>query len=326
MTNGTVVVISAAALTAACAGALLPGQRRLGIVKPQQFSIGVVDEFPDGHPAEAVSAAVFEQINRDRGAAGVAPVRWDPKAAALAEEYTRAQIREGAIGHFLLDGVPPYARLSRKGDLGVGSENSSAYIVSGGPIDDAPLALALNAQKDMLEEKPPSDGHRKAILDPKASHVGVGWSLAGGNFRMVEEFTARRFDWLHVVQLGHHGSAIRVKGHALPGMSIAFVSVARQPIPSALSLEEVNSRHSYSYPNPHYALVPAGSRTIAIGLISQRCLTPSFNGRFSFNYQLDEPGLWTFILYFDRKGEPQPAPGGSFTVWVEEETALSVRS
>jgi hypothetical protein len=326
MTKGMLGLVSAAALMAACTGAIFPAVRRLAIVKPQQFSIGIVDEFPDGQPAEPVSAGVFEQINRDRGAEGLAPVRWDAKAASLAEEYTREQIREGTIGHFLLDGVPPYARLSRQGDLGVGAENSVAYVFSGDHIDVPPLTLALNSHRDMLAEMPPNDGHRRAILDPAATHVGVGWSLVGGNFRMTEEFTSRRFDWLRVVRLGSDGSSIRVRGHALPGMSIAFVSVARQPIPSALSLEEVNARRSYSYPSPHYALVPAASRTIALGLISLRCLTPSIKGHFSFNYQIDEPGLWTFILYFDHKGEPRPAPGGSFTVWVDEERPSVLRS
>jgi len=178
----------------------------------------------------------------------------------------------------------------------------------------------------MLEEAPPNDGHRRAILDPAVTHVGIGWSQSGPNFRLAEEFTARRFDWLKVDRFGADGSAITVKGRALPGMRIAFVSVARQDLPSELSRETVNSRHSYSYPNPRYALVPAGSGLRAGGLINLRCVTPSVRGRFSFDYLIDQPGLWTFVLYFDRKGEAQPLPGASFTVWVDEEKGPSVRS
>ena len=317
--------VSAAALLTACSGSLIAPSRRLTLA-PRELSIGVVDEFPDGQPSDPVSTAVFDQINRDRAAAGLAPVRWDPKAAALAAEYTRQQIREGTVGHFLLDGIPPYARLSREGDLGVGSENSAAYIFSGDEIQMPPERLALDSQRDMLAETPPNDGHRRAILDPTATHVGVGWAMSGGNFRMTEEFTSRRFDWLRVNRFGRDGSAIRVKGSALPGMSISFVSVARQDIPSSLSVREVNSRTSYAYPAPRYALVPAGSGMRAGGLINLPCLTPSLKGRFSFNYQIDQPGLWTFILYFDRKGDKQALPGASFTVWVSEESVPSVRS
>ena len=314
-----------AALLTACAGTLTSPPRRLTLA-PGELSIAVVDEFPDGQPSDPVAATLFAQINRDRAAAGLAPVRWDPKAAALATEYTRQQIREGTVGHFLLDGIPPYARLSREGDLGVGAENSAAYIFSGDAIQMPPERLALDSQRDMLAETPPNDGHRRAILDPTATHVGVGWAMSGGNFRMAEEFTSRRFDSLRVNRFGKDGSAIRVKGSALPGMTISFVSVARQDIPSSLSREVVNSRTSYAYPAPRYALVPAGSGLHAGGLINLPCLTTSLKGRFSFNYQIDQPGLWTFILYFDRKGEKQALPGASFSVWVSEESLPSVRS
>jgi hypothetical protein len=168
----------------------------------------------------------------------------------------------------------------------------------------------------MLAEKPPSDGHRRAILDPSATHVGVGWSVGGGDFRMAEEFTSRRFVRLEVSPISRYPSAIRVRGEALAGMSIAYVSVARQPFPSPITLSDANSRHSYSYPDPRYALLPAASPSAAAGLASRKCLVPSLHGRFSFDYQVDEPGMWTFVLYFQRKGEREPAPGGSFTLSI----------
>jgi uncharacterized protein YkwD len=313
------------ALLTACPGTFV-APSRLALVAPQPFSAAVVDAFPDGRPTDPVSAAVFDQINRDRASAGLAPVRWDEKASSLAADYTREQIREGTFGHFLLDGVPPYARLSRRGDLGMGTENSSAYVFFGDYVEVPALKLALDSHRGMLEETPPNDGHRRAILDPAATHVGVGWSQSGPNFRLAEEFTARQFDWLKVDRFGPDGSAISVKGRALPGMRIAFVSVARQDLPSELSRDAVNSRHSYSYPSPRYALVPAGSDLRAGGLINLRCVTPSVRGRFSFDYLIDQPGLWTFVLYFDRKGESQALPGASFTVWVDEEKGPSVRS
>jgi uncharacterized protein YkwD len=295
-------------------------------IAPPGLASPVTDGWPDGAPSDPVAAAVFEQINADRAHAGLPPVAWDPKAADLATKYTREQIRQGTVGHFLLDGVPPYARLSRTGDLGVGAENAVAYISTGDRLDEPPLDLALRGEREMLSEKPPADGHRRAILDPAATHVGVGWSAAGSDFRMAEEFTSRRYVHLDVSPISRYASAIRVRGQALPGMRIAYVSVARQPFPSPISLTEANSRHSYSYPSPRFVLVPAASPSAAFGLANRRCLVPSVHGRFSFAYQADEPGMWTFILYFQRRGEREPAPGGSFTVWVDEATSAAVRS
>lgn len=315
-----------AALLSACA--LLPGPPgRLSIARPG-LAAAIVDGWPDGAPSDPVAAAVFERINADRAREGLPPVAWDQKAADLATEYTREQIRQGTVGHFLLDGIPPYARLSRTGDLGMGAENAVAYISNGDHIEESPMTLALRGEREMLAEKPPADGHRRAILDPAATHVGVGWSLAGSDFRMAEEFVSRRYARLDVSPISRYASAIRVRGQALPGMSIAYVSVARQPFPSPISLTEANSRHSYAYPDPRYALLPAASPFSAFGLMNRKCLVPSLHGRFSFEYQIDEPGMWTFVLYFQRKGEREPAPGGSFTIWANEDTGArpAVRS
>lgn len=307
--------IGLAATLCACAPAVAPLSRFVWLAPPI-FAPGVTDDFPDGAPEEPVAAAVFERINRDRVSAGRSPVRWDAKAAALATEYTREQIREGTVGHFLLDGLPPYARLSDRGDLGFGSENAASYTFFGefGPL--SPSRLALDSHDEMFDERPPDDGHRRAILDPDATHVGVGWSLVGGNFRMSEEFTTRRFDRLRFTRFGSDGSVIRVQGRALTGMRIAYVSVARQEIPAPVSRDEVNARRSYAFPAPRYALIPAASSIVAAGLVNQRCLTPSLKGKFSFNYEIERPGLWTFVLYFEKKGE-KPAPGGSFSVRVD---------
>jgi uncharacterized protein YkwD len=308
--GSSIVLLSAcAALVQAPAPALTIG--RSGMVP------AVADEWPEGTPDDPVSAAVFARINEDRAREGLPPVAWDPKAAEVAAAYTREQIREGTIGHFLLDGVPPYVRLSRAGDLGVGAENAVAYISMGDRLDESPLTLALRGEREMLDEKPPADGHRRAILDPSATHVGVGWSLSGGDFRMAEEFTSRRYARLGVSPLARYPSAIRVRGEALPGMSIAYVSVARQAPPSPITLAEANSRHSYAYPEPRYALLPAAAPFSATGLASRKCLVPSLHGRFSFDYQMDEPGMWTFVLFFQRKGEPAPAPGATFTIRVD---------
>ncbi|MGH9443175.1 MAG: CAP domain-containing protein [Thermoanaerobaculia bacterium] len=313
-----------------CAGfhGLVSAERAapLAILKPE-LSTWVEDDFPRATmPRDAAERALFEQINADRETAGLTRLLWDEKAASLARAYTRQQIVDRLVGHFLLDGVPPYARLSKGGDLGSGSENSAAYMTSSGHLWDSPKDLALMGEKEMLREKPPLDGHRRAILDPLATHVGVGCALQGGEFRLAEEFTTRGFDSLRVVRIGNEGSSIRVRGKSLDRRSLDFVSVAVQPFPSRLTREEVNSRRTYSYPEPTWALMPAASTLYAVGLKTFHCVVPSIHGKFSFQYQLDRAGLWTFVLYFREKGRPDSYPGGSFSIWVGEDGASVEKS
>ena len=308
------------ALTCGCA--LLPdSSTRLSVERPLTGG-AATDSRLESVPNDPVSAAVFAQINADRAHEGLAPVAWDATAADLAASYTREQIREGTVGHFLLDGVPPYARLSRVGDFAMGAENAVAFMSIGDRLGDSPTTLALRGQREMIQEKPPGDGHRRAILDPAATHVGVGWSMSETDFRMVEEFTSRCFTRLDVLPVAHYASAIRVRGEALPGMSIDYVSVARQPLPAPISITEANARRSYAYPDPRFALLPAAAPYRTVGVPSRKCLVPSVHGRFSFDYQIDEPGMWTFVLYFRKKDQAKPVPGGSFTLWVRQEDAV----
>jgi uncharacterized protein YkwD len=300
--------------------------RELAIVKPE-LNRTIEDGYPvGGGPTDAVERTVFREINHERRLAGVPPVVWDEKAAFVARAYTKRQLEEGTYGHFLTDGVPPYARLARGGSLGVGSENVAAYFTDGMPLRENPETLALKSQVEMVSEKPPNDGHRRAILDPNATHVGIGWALGGSQFRLAEEFTSRHYDWLKISRVGSNGSSIRVKGKALGGERIEYVSVARQPAPEKMSPGEIRAHHTYSYPAPSYALLPASTRSGLVGLETFRCLVPSFQGKFSFQYQIDQPGLWTFLFYFKSRRETSPKPGASFSISVGEDGRAEANS
>jgi uncharacterized protein YkwD len=301
-----------------CAGvAEEPDRRPLAVTKPD-LETPVQEGFPLEQAAQdSTSRALFEQINRDRRRAGVAPVLWDERAAALARRYAELQLADGTYGHFLTDGRPPYARASEEGILGASAENTAAMFTTAGSFPDGEEALALESHRRMMAERPPDDGHRKTILDPNATHVGVGMALSGGNFRLDEEFVTRRYEWLRITRTGAGVTAIKVKGKARPDMPIHFVTVAREPLPGKLSRDEVVRRRTYSYPSPVMGLVPTGDPASFLGLATSRSITLQFWGRFSFAYQLDRPGLWTFVLYFSHEGEKQSVPGGAFTLRVD---------
>jgi hypothetical protein len=88
------------------------------------------------------------------------------------------------------------------------------------------MGLALGAQKSMMEETPPDDGHRRTILDPEATHVGVGWSMTGGRFQMAEEFLVRGLASL-TVRTESRPAVARFAGTARSPLRLAFVTIAR---------------------------------------------------------------------------------------------------
>jgi uncharacterized protein YkwD len=278
----------------------------------------VEDVFPrDGSPPDAVAAALFDRINRDRREHGLRAVLWDEKAAAVARATTRRQVGERTFGHFLLDGFPPYARLSAGGAFGMGAENVAAFMSDAGRLHDTPVRLVLRAEEEMMAETPPRDLHRKAILAPNATHVGIGWAGEGGEFRVAAEFSERRCERLRVLREGRSGASIRIEGRPLSGTTLRYVAVARQPAPRPISRAEANGRDSYAFPAAQLLLLPSSTRGKAVGIPSANVIDVGFSGDFSFPYALDETGLWTFILYFRGKGSGEADSGGAITLLVD---------
>jgi uncharacterized protein YkwD len=304
--------------TAACAGtnpADAP-DRSLAIVAPLLDS-PIEDRLPpdDARPLDPVKLAVLDRINRDRVAAGIPRVLWDEGASRVADLYCASQIRERTSGHFLTNGVPPYARTSFAGVFGMQYENSVTWRTTAAAFDESPLDLALESHDGMLAELPPNDGHRRTILDPAATHVGVGYAILGGSFRMSQEFLTRHLAW---VRLEGSRSVIDVHGAPVAGRVLQFVTAGWEPPPAPLTREEASSRTSYSYPPPILGFVEEGNVTLKIaGTITDDRIRVTGRQEFSFRFTPDRPGLWTFEFYTIAGREPRPMPGGTISVWFD---------
>ncbi|HEY6065462.1 MAG TPA: CAP domain-containing protein [Thermoanaerobaculia bacterium] len=271
----------------------------------------------DSRPFDPVKLAVFDRINRDRAAQGLAAVLWDDRASRVADQFCASQIRERTSGHFLTNGVPPYARTSFAGIFGMQYENSVTWRTTAAAFDESVTQLALESHEGMLAERPPDDGHRRTILDPAATHVGVGYSIVGGNFRMAQEFLTRHLAWVRL-----EGSRTRpvvdVRAAPVAGRRLAFVTAGWEPSPRLLSREEASGRTSYSYPPPTLAFVEEGNVSLKIsGASTDDRIRRAGAQEFSFRFTPDLPGLWTFEFYTIAARESRPVQGGAMTVWFD---------
>ena len=266
-------------------------------------------------PEDPVKKGVFERINSDRAEAGLPPVAWDEAASKVADAFCEAQVGEGTRGHFLTNGVPPYARTSFAGISGMGSENAVAWLTTAPSFEESPLKLGLAGHEDMMRETPPNDGHRKAILDPDATHVGVGWFMKGGSFRMAEEFLTRRLASLSV---DADGGTLIVRGRTVSGYRLQFVTIAWEAEPEKISKDEARARGFYAYPNPRYALVGEGRSSMrVVGVDTDDRILMGGPGEFSFRWAPPQAGLWTMVFYVATARE-RPEPGGLSVVWMTE--------
>src|SRR5712692_5766064 len=268
-------------------------------------------------PDEPVKRAVFERINRDRAAAGLPVVEWDEAASKVADDFCARQVAEKSRGHFLTNGVPPYARMGFDGVFGMQLENSVSWITTAARFSEPILRLALEGHEDMLGEKPPSDGHRKTILDPDATHVGVGFAAENGRFQMAQEFLVRGLARLSLSAVRSRRT-VQFEGRPLGRSTLAFVTVAHEPPPRALSGDEASGRRSYAYPQPALSFVPEGRRLMRVaGTTSEDRLKIHSNRSFSFEFLPSREGLYTFVFYLSANPARPPRPGGAASFWFE---------
>jgi uncharacterized protein YkwD len=320
----TRALMAAAVLTlAACKPQLrapAPAPSPLRIVAPAPGSPLSEAYPPASLPAEPVKAAVFEQINRDRAEQGVAPVAWDEVASKVADAFCAAQIAERTRGHYLRDGVPPYVRTGLAGVFGYEAQNSSSWLTTAVSFPDTPMELALSAHRSMMEETPPDDGHRRTILDPEATHVGVGWSMSGGRFQIAQEFLTRGLERLTLAtETRAPTPLVRMSGAPRSPLRIQFVTMAREALPVPLTQEEANARTSYRYPRPSESYVPEGHTWLRVSeTLTLDRIHLGHDRDFSLTFAPQQPGLFTFVFWVSSRGDEQARPGGSAVIRVEE--------
>jgi hypothetical protein len=218
-----------------------------------------------------------------------------------------------------MDGIPPYGRMSFAGVFAMNAENSASWITTGPHFSESIASLALEAEQKMMEETPPADGHRRTILDPRSTHVGVGYALSNGRFQLAEEFLTRRFEHVTLTASGKAQAGVTVSGKPMPGDRLRFVTVAHEPVPRAMSREQASGRTSYRYPDPYLALVEEGhTLQRVVGMPTEDRVRVRPGRDFSFFFVPDRPGLYTFSLYIaGTGGSDQPYPAAAATVWVE---------
>jgi hypothetical protein len=162
------------------------------------------------------------------------------------------------MGHWDLAGRAPYDRYADAGGVDWHGENFSGTSRRGEVFRRYELVgLLLEAHGRMMAEKPPGDGHRRTILDPLWTHVGIGVALEGGEFRMTEEFTRHVAAWVEApAGRVRAGRLVPVNLQLPKGWKLAAVEVGHERFPRPLTANEIKKRGSYAYPPGTQRLLP----------------------------------------------------------------------
>jgi uncharacterized protein YkwD len=261
---------------------------------------------------------VLRLINRDRALYNLPPVALDAHASAIGDEYCRVQIRNRTTGHFTTDGLAPYARYSFAGGNDAVSENAAAWSADYTFSDRALYEMARRSQDAMMAETPPNDGHKRTLLDPHATHVGIGLAWQGGEFRLVHEFIRRYVDWTRELpRAARVDQTVLLGGMPKPGVAIEGITVHHEPLPQAIAATTASAISTYSLPDRRREYAPR-VRTRGISLARRDDFTLRSDGSFAFTVPFpDGPGLYTVVVWVKKDGQSAPFPASNVSIRVE---------
>jgi hypothetical protein len=214
------------------------------------FQAGASPIAPDDPYYEA-RMAVVQRINQHRAAAGLAPVELDLLSSQVSDRHCQEMAGHRYLSHWNLQGLLPYHRYHFAGGRDHIQENLSRMTILSTephPISAEPLELLphmLNAHQRFVDEQPPLDGHRKNVLDPGHTHVGIGLAVAGGEFTMGEEFVNRYVELAALPEALPRGS-IRIEGQTLHGeFGPYYCALFYEGWPQRRTVDELNQTYAY---------------------------------------------------------------------------------
>lgn len=145
--------------------AITPRQNGSGFTLPFQINAGL-------EVNESLEQQMFELVNQERVAAGLAPLVWDPELVPVARAHSQEMFEEGYFAHESPITGSPFDRLAAAGII---------YRTAG---ENLALAPTLDMAHQGLMDSP---GHRANILEPAYGRIGIGVVSSPGRGSMYTQ-------------------------------------------------------------------------------------------------------------------------------------------
>lgn len=231
------------------------------------LAVGVPYPQPDNAPLPSptplpdltqLRSRLLELINQDRQSMGVAVLAADAGLDKASQSHSDEMIAQGYIGHNSpISGTPQM--------------QANAFGVSELVAQNIAISRSLeNSQKELMS----SPGHRKTMIKPDWTHVGLGVAASPDGFLYItQNFFVRRFELETLPAKVKVGETIHVKGQALKSVGAAgvFVNGAIQGNPLDLA-----KTTSFDIP---VTFSQAGKQNIRVGFSD-----PPVNNAYQFTF------------------------------------------
>ncbi|MFN3413512.1 MAG: CAP domain-containing protein [Thermoanaerobaculum sp.] len=256
-------------------------------------------------PLVLARTQVLALVNEARSQHGLAPLAPDPLLQKVGDAFCRKLLAEERSGHFGSDGVAPYLRYVLAGGTGFHRENVGSYQTTGTLSPEAIPQLAVELTKAMLDEKPPADGHRRTLLVPEATHLGVGLAFSQKRLVLTHEVATQLAELSAPAVICQPKGPLVLSGRLPAPWQPAAMEVLWEPLPGA---GPVPGGDSYSYPPRRGWFQPQeflpGTRVTLPGALSVHA-----GGRFEFRSPTGpHAGVELLVLWAQKPGTNERYP------------------
>ncbi len=206
-------------------------------------------------------------INRDRAAAKLPPVAWDETAALAGKRHAEDMARSGFTGHWGTDGSVPEERYTAEGGEGLVMENAGCLgDAVKRELDPDPRFTAESVERvqaAFMAEVPPHDGHKRNILTPWHTHVGVGLARPRDVdvACMAQEFIDHYGAYDALPKKARVGDLIEISGEVKSPATIAGVGLSRVDFGKPRKPKDLLKAAGYPIPKPYVTYFPKGYKT-----------------------------------------------------------------
>ena len=262
-------------------------------------------------------------INRDRATAGLPPVELDEGPPTIAgQAHAEDMVRLGYLGHWGSDGSVPEQRHSDAGGADMVLENALCFTDEHKRDVDEKALIAQaeieRAESMFFNEVPPNDGHRKNILKPGHTRVGIGVAQSKETAKelAVPCFSQELVDgygtYSALPKTAKVGATVHVEAKMKEGVRPTGVGLARLPLPKPLSAAELNKRRTYPVPKPYQMYWGPGFVTP----IQAKITGPNLAIDVPLSDQT-QPGLYEVSVWAKLPGSEEQSMVGLRTIQVE---------
>lgn len=276
-------------------------------------------EYKDNETTLKMKLEILNTVNNNRARHGLGPLKLDIFACRVASKTASEAAKGKYFGHWNLRGEKPYHRYAFSGGTDHVSENASMRW-SSFPMTNKyseVFKYIIDAHMAMYNETPPNDGHRKNILNPSHTHVGLGFSMIEKDFRYYELYVDRYLSFNKIDQQVHAGDEVTVSGRCLAaGYGVFYIIVYYEPYPSPMSRSEIETKGSY----------PDFTNSIATNLPFWEIEYDDSSKKFKFSFKTGQKGLY-YVHTFIKKGHTgKERPGTVSTRGLTPASGIVIRA